>query len=662
MILFTLILLLPLLNFMFIGLFGRFLGYRGAMRLTLINMLISLLSTAYFVYSLYVHNFTFYVNFGTWFSVADLAIDYSFTLDRLSICMIAVILLVSYVVHLYSCIYMKMDPHFSRFLSYLSLFTFFMLLLVCADNFVVMFIGWEGVGLCSYLLIGFWHTRTAANKASIQALVVNRVGDVCLLIGMALTFYVFRSLDFDVISSTFPYVVGKDFPIFGGLKINSVLCILYLIGIMGKSAQIGLHLWLPSAMEGPTPVSALIHAATMVTAGIYLCIRLSYVFEFSSLALNLMMFIGTFSSFFTGLIGFMQSDVKKIIAYSTCTQLGFMLLMCGLSQYEMAFYHLLNHAFFKALLFLSGGVLIHVYRNQDVRKMGGLKTISSFLYAVLFIATLASDGFFFFSSVQSKDIIIEVANYALIIEANFTSIFGIISLCITVCYNSAILDVCSGNVYRKLKVSQIDVRYIITLTILVTLTLLSNYLLFQNFMTEFYADSTFTHFINSKRLNAETIPYYTKILIIILFGILSTEFTMTKSEPTREITVGCYRLIVNFSIILAIILTFGHTITVLLDMSCKDLFAEILMQYLFYGCPFILAVVFVFYVTNELHNAFDFHNVTKFLDYLIKGVYYDWILSINFSEKFVQLGFFLYKFVDKGLLSVLGPDGLSATA
>ena len=311
---------------------------------------------------------------------------------------------------------------------------------------------------------------------------MNRVGDVCLLMGMALCFYVFRSLDFDVIFLAFPYCVGKSFPIFGGVKINSLICILFLIGIMGKSAQIGLHLWLPDSMNGPTPVSALIHAATIVTAGIYLCIRLSYIFEFCTIALNLMVFIGSLTALMAGAIGFVQNDIKRIISYSTCAQLGYMLILCGSSQYDLALYHLLNHAFFKALLFLAGGALIFLFKDQDVRRMGGVRLLSSFLYSILLVGTLASDGFFFFSSVESKDLVLEFCGYALIMTSDFSFGFGIISLFLTICYNSNLLDLCGGNLYTKIKVTRVDLRFVITLTILAVFTILSNFILFQSFL------------------------------------------------------------------------------------------------------------------------------------------------------------------------------------
>jgi proton-translocating NADH-quinone oxidoreductase chain L len=303
------------------------------------------------------------------------------------------------------------DPHLPKFMSYISLFTFFMLMLVTANNFLQLFLGWEGVGLCSFLLISFWHTRIQANKAAIKAMVVNRIGDFGLLFGILLIFDVFKTIEFHSVFALAPYFYKKYF-MFLGLNLNILTTVGFLlfIGAMGKSAQIGLHTWLPDAMEGPTPVSALIHAATMVTAGVFLIIRCSPLFEYTPSILTLITSVGAITAFFAASIGLVQNDIKKIIAYSTCSQLGYMIFACGLSGYSVGLFHLFNHAFFKALLFLSAGSIIHGLANeQDLRKMGGLLQGMSFTYINFVIGSLALMGFPFLAGFYSKDVILEIA-------------------------------------------------------------------------------------------------------------------------------------------------------------------------------------------------------------------------------------------------------------
>merc|ERR1712100_309035 len=294
-----------------------------------------------------------------------------FLFDSLTVVMLVVVTCVSSLVHLYSIDYMRTDPHKVRFFSYLSLFTFFMLILVTADNFVQMFVGWEGVGLCSYLLINFWHTRIQANKAAMKAVFINRVGDFGLLLGIFLIFWQFKSVNYLTVFSLVNYYHLNSFnflvPILN-MDIYSLICIFLFIGVMGKSAQISLHTWLPDAMEGPTPVSALIHAATMVTAGVFLLARSSPIFEYAPTALVVVTVMGAMTAFFAGTTGLLQNDLKRVIAYSTCSQLGYMVFACGLSNYAVGVFHLANHAFFKALLFLSAGSIIRsLFDEQDMR-------------------------------------------------------------------------------------------------------------------------------------------------------------------------------------------------------------------------------------------------------------------------------------------------------
>ncbi|PDH17696.1 MAG: NADH-quinone oxidoreductase subunit L, partial [Pelagibacterales bacterium MED-G39] len=329
----------------------------------------------------------------------------------LSAVMLVVVTSVSSLVHIYSIGYMSHDPHKPRFMAYLSLFTFAMLMLVTSDNFVQLFFGWEGVGLCSYFLIGFWFKKESANAAAIKAFVVNRVGDFGFALGIFLIFYLFGTVNYSEVFQQIPTVVDKNL-LFLGFEIKAIdlICLLLFIGAMGKSAQILLHTWLPDAMEGPTPVSALIHAATMVTAGVFLVVRCSPIYEYSPLILNLITIVGMTTAFFAATVALVQTDIKKIIAYSTCSQLGYMFFAAGVGAYNVAMFHLFTHAFFKALLFLGSGSVIHAFKDeQDINKMGGVWKKLPYTYALMIIGTLALTGFPFLSGFYSKDAIIEFA-------------------------------------------------------------------------------------------------------------------------------------------------------------------------------------------------------------------------------------------------------------
>ncbi|WCR53006.1 MAG: NADH-quinone oxidoreductase subunit L [Wolbachia endosymbiont of Ctenocephalides orientis wCori] len=345
------------------------------------------------------------------FPLSILKLNWAISIDALSSLMLIVITTVSLVVHLYSMGYMKHDKGKPRFFSYLSLFTFCMIVLVVSDNFVQLFFGWEGVGLCSYLLIGFWFQKYSANNAAIKAFVVNRVGDLALLIGIFLIYYTFHSLEFTEIFDTADFLGTQNIRLFCcEFKTIHIICILLFIGCMGKSAQLGLHIWLPDAMEAPTPVSALIHAATMVTAGVFLIAKCSPLFELSSVSRELIVIVGGFTAFFAATLAITQNDIKKIIAYSTCSQLGYMFMACGLSAYNIAIFHLMTHAFFKALLFLGAGNVIHaMHHEQNIQKMGNCWKKIPYTYALMWIGSLALSGVFPFAGFYSKDLIIEHA-------------------------------------------------------------------------------------------------------------------------------------------------------------------------------------------------------------------------------------------------------------
>jgi len=388
------IVFLPLLGFLIAGLFGRFIGARASEIVTTGLLFVSAVLSCFAFYDVALLGHTGIMPLAEWIHSGDFAADWTIRVDTLTAVMLVVVTGVSSLVHLYSIGYMRDDPSRPRFFAYLSLFTFAMLMLVTSNNFLQLFFGWEGVGLASYLLIGFWYTRPAANAAAIKAFVVNRVGDFGFALGIFGVFYVFGTLDFTAVFSAAPSVAGKTF-LFAGHNVDilTTLCLLLFVGAMGKSAQLGLHTWLPDAMEGPTPVSALIHAATMVTAGVFLVCRCSPMFELAPIALGFVTFIGATTAFFAASIGLFQNDIKRVIAYSTCSQLGYMFAAVGVSAYNAAMFHLFTHAFFKALLFLSAGAVITaMHHEQDMRKMGGLARALPVTWTVMLIGNLALTG------------------------------------------------------------------------------------------------------------------------------------------------------------------------------------------------------------------------------------------------------------------------------
>ena len=438
---YLLILYFPLVSFLIIGLFGRFLGTFGCNIVATINMFFNFLLSFFIFYEVVLGGSVCFFKLFSWFNVGNFYVDWGFFFDPITSVMLIVVNVVSFFVHLYSIDYMKHDFFSHRFMSYLSLFTWFMLILVTADNFLQLFVGWEGVGLVSYLLINFWFTIIEANKSALKAMIMNRIGDIGIALGVALIFFEFKSLDFNVI---FPVVhlFSDDFFYFFNTYIHLITLIsfLFLIGAIGKSAQFGLHTWLPDAMAGPTPVSALIHAATMVTAGVFVLIRISPILEQTTLALQVISFVGIFTAFFASSIGLFQNDIKKIIAYSTCSQLGYMVFACGLSNYSLSLFHLTNHAFFKALLFLSAGAVIHgMLDEQDMRKYGGLHKILPFSYICIFIGSLSLMGVPFLTGFYSKDLIIESAFCAYFFSENFFYWLSILSAFFTSVYSTRLL-------------------------------------------------------------------------------------------------------------------------------------------------------------------------------------------------------------------------------
>ena len=395
------IIILPLLGSIAAGFFGRKIGVNGAQFITCSAVIITTMLAVIAFFEVGLNNIPVSIQVFRWIDSESLNVSWGFHFDSLTVSMLIPVLFVSSLVHIYSIGYMSHDPHNQRFFSYLSLFTFMMIILVTANNFLLMFVGWEGVGICSYLLVCFWFTRIAANQSSLSAFLTNRVGDCFLTIGMFAILWSFGNIDYSTVFSLAPYINEKVITIIG-------ICL--LIGAMAKSSQVGLHVWLPMAMEGPTPVSALIHAATMVTAGVYLLMRTSPLIEYSSTVLMLCLCLGAVTTVFSSLIGLFQQDIKKVIAYSTMSQLGMMVIAVGLSCYNIALFHLINHAFYKGLLFLGAGAVIHaVADNQDFRKYGGLRPFLPLTYSVMLIASLSLVAFPFMTGFYSKDFILESA-------------------------------------------------------------------------------------------------------------------------------------------------------------------------------------------------------------------------------------------------------------
>ena len=431
------IVFLPLLGSVLSGFFGRYIGSKSSEIITCLCVSISACLSLFIFYKVIYHDYTNHVIIAKWIESGTLNVNWSIYVDPLSALMLVVVTVISAIVHIYSVGYMSHDPHKPRFMSYLSLFTFAMLMLVTADNFIQLFFGWEGVGVCSYLLIGFWFKKNTANSAAIKAFLVNRVGDFGLALGIFLIFYFFGTVNYIDVFEAIKTIENKDI-VFLGINFNAIntICVLLFIGAMGKSAQIFLHTWLPDAMEGPTPVSALIHAATMVTAGVFLVVRCSPVYEYSPLALTLITIVGMTTALFAASIALVQNDIKKIIAYSTCSQLGYMFFATGVGAYNVAMFHLFTHAFFKALLFLGSGSVIHAMNNeQDINFLGGIKSKLPYTYTYMIIGTLALTGFPLLSGFYSKDAVIEFAFLKGSYVGYFAAFIGVMTAFLTSIYS-----------------------------------------------------------------------------------------------------------------------------------------------------------------------------------------------------------------------------------
>jgi NADH-ubiquinone oxidoreductase chain 5 len=523
---YLLLIFLPLIGSFSAGLFGRKIGPFGSSVVTVTCLMTAFFISLFAFYEVALTGCCVYIKLTSWMSSELLNVDWGFMFDTLTVVMCCIVTFVSSIVHLYSTEYMAYDPHLPRFMSYLSLFTFFMLILVTADNFVQMFVGWEGVGLCSYLLINFWFTRIQANKAAIKAMVLNRIGDFGLVIGILIIFVEYKAVDYATVFATTPVFVGNSFNFLNmDFDLISIICFFLFVGAVGKSAQLGLHTWLPDAMEGPTPVSALIHAATMVTAGVFLIARTSPLYEYTSSMLSLVTVMGACTAFFAATVGLLQNDLKRVIAYSTCSQLGYMVFACGLSNYSVGVFHLANHAFFKALLFLGAGSVIHaVADEQDMRKMGGLKKLVPFTYSMMVIGSLALIGFPFLTGFYSKDVILEVAYGKYTVEGHFSYILGSIGAFLTAFYSTRLVYLTflsRPNGFKSVICYAYDSSYQISVSLflLVVPSVLIGFYskdMIIGLGSDFWGNAIFVTAENMNRIDAEFITHIFKILPVIL--------------------------------------------------------------------------------------------------------------------------------------------------
>lgn len=526
---YLLVLVLPLLNFLIACLFGKLVG-KLVKFFFIVNMFLLTLVSFFLFYEVGINKYVCFVDLGTWFHLGVLRLDWTFLFDSITCTMIVLVVFVSFLVHLYSMDYMNGDPYIIRFLSYLSLFTFFMLMLVTSGNFVQLFLGWEGVGLSSYLLINFWYTRLQANKSAMKAIIVNRFGDFGIYFALLIIFFFFKSFDFGVVFSLVQLLdlLSLQLNIFSFcFNVVDLICFFLFLGAIGKSAQLGLHTWLPDAMEGPTPVSALIHAATMVTAGVFVLIRTSPLMEYSSSILFVTALIGGLTAFFAGTAGLVQYDIKKVIAYSTCSQLGYMFFACGMSNYSVGLFHLFNHGFFKALLFLGAGSVIHALLDeQDMRKMGGMVKLLPLTYVAIIVGSLSLTGFPFLTGFYSKEVVLEVAFTKFSINSYFIYWLGVIAAFITSFYSIRLVYLVffsTPNSYvRSVSTSHESSSYIsYVLGFLGLISVFVGFIfkdLFIGLGSSFWENSIFQLYLNTDILYAEFVDFYYK-LIPLFFSI-----------------------------------------------------------------------------------------------------------------------------------------------
>ena len=598
-----LIVFLPLLGSLVVGFFGKKLNLMLSHIFSCTMIIIPFFLSLYFLNLTLSENYNLVVPLFEWLKSGDLITEWSLRLDLLTSVMLVVVTSVSSLVHIYSIGYMSHDPHQTRFFAYLSFFTFAMLILVTSNNFLQLFFGWEGVGLASYLLIGFWYKKDSANSAAMKAFVVNRVGDFGFLIGLAILFYYAGSLNFDVIFSLNEQLSLSTFSIFSKeFNVLNTACFFLFMGAMGKSAQLFLHTWLPDAMEGPTPVSALIHAATMVTAGIFLVARCSPLFEMSPSILSFITIIGASTAFFAATVALVQNDIKRIVAYSTCSQLGYMFVALGSGAYQIAIFHLFTHAFFKALLFLGSGSVIHaVSDEQDIRKMGGLYKLIPFTWVVMLIGTLGLTGAPLMSGYYSKDGIIE----------------------------AAFVSQTEGNLYAF---------YLLVLS-----ALLTSFYSWRLIFLTFNGKSNISTEIFSKIHESPKVmlfPLFILSIFTIFSGVYFVDYFMNHD----------YQYLWQSSIYLS---ENNHVIESIHYVPKWVKYSPLVMMVI----GLITAVIFyLLYPKVPKFLSSQFNPVYKFL---LNKWYFDEIYEFIFVRNISRIGNFLSNFGDKRIIDGLGPDGIS---
>jgi NADH-quinone oxidoreductase subunit L len=591
------IITLPLIASIISGFFGKYIGDRNSEIVTSLLVSISAILSIIVFYNVVFNQYEDNIIIATWINSGTLDVNWSMKIDSLSSVMLVVVTSVSALVHIYSIGYMSHDPHKPRFMAYLSLFTFAMLMLVTSNNFIQLFFGWEGVGLCSYFLIGFWFKKETANSAAIKAFVVNRVGDFGFALGIFLIFYLFGTVNYNEVFQQIPSVVDKRLN-FLGFEVKSIdlICLLLFIGAMGKSAQILLHTWLPDAMEGPTPVSALIHAATMVTAGVFLVVRCSPIYEYSELALNLITIVGMTTAIFAASVALVQTDIKKIIAYSTCSQLGYMFFAAGVGAYNIAMFHLFTHAFFKALLFLGSGSVIHAFKDeQNINSMGGVWKKLPYTYVLMIIGTLALTGFPLLSGFYSKDAIIEFAYLRDNTAGYYAAGIGIFTAFLTSIYSWRLIFKTFHGSYNN-KSIKIEETHESPLVMLLPLIILSIGAIFAGFIfKELFFDTSFwgNSIFFLEPLSEEHPPIWFLLLTPILV--------------CSSIPISYYLFVKN-----------------------KDLPNSIVE------------------INKPLYN------------FLVNKWYFDELYEILFIKPSKKIGLFLWQFFDVKIIDGFGPDGVSS--
>ena len=603
------ILILPLLGSIISGFFGRKIGVTGSHIVTITCLLLSSLLSSIAFYEVIIEGSPVEINITKWVNSGILMINWGFLFDSLSVAMLIPVLFISTLVHLFSVDYMSGDPHNQRFFSYLSLFTFFMLILVSGSNYLVMFVGWEGIGIVSFLLISFWYTRIPAVKAATQALIMNRVGDMLLSIGFFAMIALFGSLDYATIFSLSPYINETYITIIG---------LLIFAGATAKSAQIPLHVWLPASMEGPTPVSALIHAATLVTAGIYLLLRSSWILEYSPLALIVIVLVGSITAIFAATSGLVQNDIKRIIAFSTISQLGYMVAAIGISQYNVALFHLVNHAFFKALLFLSAGQIIHsMMDEQDVRKLGSLVKFLPLTYSIMVIGSLSLLATPFLTGFFSKDLIIELAYAKYSISGTFSYYLLSITAGLTAFYSFRLIMLTFFTSPNSSKVNYLNVHeakgvVIIALLILSLFSIFFGYIfsdLFVGIGNNSFGSSLFIHPNHINLIEAEfSIP--------LLFKLMPALFSLL-----------------------------GSALAIILYQNKPE---------------FIISLTDYSNASRLLTQPEGIGNLGRKLYTFFNGKYFfDIIYNYYFTRKSLQFGFYVTNLLERGIIEFIGPYGLS---